>query len=178
LGERTTTSIPSAASDYVISPFTDVAVEHAAGSAAREMAGRSGTRRATVGRIVRMSVIVTGVASVFASDDARYASGTMAPPPKPPPPVRLQWSKYRGPGRVTFDNPAPSMETIAGGAINTPFSGTATTAARFTEPGQYVLHVLATDYSGEGGGGEVCCWTTAMVNVTWSRPDRARAHIQ
>jgi hypothetical protein len=40
------------------------------------------------------------------------------------------------------------------------------TRARFSEPGEYVLHVTAMDYSGEGGGGEVCCWTTAMVKVS------------
>ena len=46
-----------------------------------------------------------------------------------------------------------------------PFSGKATTSAKFSEPGDYVLHVTANDYSGDGGGGEVCCWTTAMVKV-------------
>ena len=34
------------------------------------------------------------------------------------------------------------------------------------EPGDYVLHLLASDYSGEGGNGEVCCWTNAYVKVT------------
>jgi len=29
-----------------------------------------------------------------------------------------------------------------------------------------VLHATANDYSGEGGSGEVCCWTTALVKVT------------
>ena len=33
------------------------------------------------------------------------------------------------------------------------------------DPGEYILHVTAEDYSGAGGGGEVCCWTTAMVKV-------------
>jgi hypothetical protein len=32
-----------------------------------------------------------------------------------------------------------------------------------------VLHVTANDYSGDGGGGFVCCWTTAMVKVSVSR---------
>jgi len=80
--------------------------------------------------------------------------------------VRLHWSKYRGPGRVTFDHAEPSLDTLAGGPVNVPFSGKATVAARFSEPGEYVLHVTALDYSGEGGGGEVCCWTTAMVTVS------------
>ena len=51
----------------------------------------------------------------------------------------------------------------AGGAA---FSGKATTSVKFSEPGEYVLHVVANDYSGEGGSGEVCCWTTALVKVT------------
>jgi hypothetical protein len=47
-----------------------------------------------------------------------------------------------------------------------PFSGKATTTATFSEPGDYVLHLIANDYSGDGGGGFVCCWTTAMVKVS------------
>jgi hypothetical protein len=39
---------------------------------------------------------------------------------------------------------------------------------KFSEPGEYVLHVTANDYSGEGGGGFVCCWTTAMLKVSVS----------
>ena len=31
---------------------------------------------------------------------------------------------------------------------------------------RYVLQVTANDYSGEGGGGEVCCWTTTLVKVS------------
>ena len=44
----------------------------------------------------------------------RFASGTMALPRNPPPPVELTWSKYRGPGAVTFDKAHPTVE-IAGG---------------------------------------------------------------
>ena len=42
----------------------------------------------------------------------------------------------------------------------------ATVNAKFSQPGEYLLHVTAEDYSGNGGGGEVCCWTTALVRVT------------
>lgn len=45
------------------------------------------------------------------------------------------------------------------------FSGKATTTVTFSEPGEYVLHVVANDYSGEGGLGFQCCWTTAQVKV-------------
>jgi len=65
---------------------------------------------------------------------------------------------------VTFDNAKPEMEKLPGGGA--PFSGKATTNVTFSEPGEYVLHVTANDYSGEGGGGFVCCWTTAVVKVS------------
>jgi hypothetical protein len=29
-----------------------------------------------------------------------------------------------------------------------------------------MLHVIANDYSGEGGGGFQCCWTSGKVKVT------------
>ena len=91
-------------------------------------------------------------------------SGTNAPLRNPPPSVRLLWSKYRGPGTVTFDKPNPPVEKLQGG--NTPFYGKSTTTAKFSAPGDYVLHVTANDFSGDGGGGFVCCWTTALVKVT------------
>jgi hypothetical protein len=99
------------------------------------------------------------------TDDGKFASGTMALPRNPPPPVEIYWSKYRGPGSVTFDKPHPTTEVLAGGSVGMPFSGKATTTVTFSEPGAYVLHATANDYSGEGGSGEVCCWTTALVNV-------------
>ena len=155
--------------DYVISPFIAAPVKNmppvlrfeendpqVQGPIAR--LSTAATRSASVSSVMPLSV--------FVDDDARYASGTMALPPKPPPPVRLRWSKYRGPGQVTFEPAEPAVLVLAGGGLNVPFSGRSMTTARFSEPGEYALHVLAMDYSGEGGGGEVCCWTTAMLRVT------------
>ena len=31
--------------------------------------------------------------------------------------------------------------------------------------GENVLHVTVNDYSGDGGGGFQCCWTTGLVKV-------------
>jgi hypothetical protein len=102
---------------------------------------------------------------LFAVDDMKYTSGTNAPLATPRPPVSITWSKYRGPGVVTFDKAKPAVEKLPDGG-GAPFSGKATTTVKFSEPGEYVLHVTANDYSGEGGGGFVCCWTTAMVKVS------------
>ena len=82
------------------------------------------------------------------------------------PPVALSWSKYRGPGTVTFDKPKPALDRLKGGGVNEPFEGKGTTNAKFSEPGEYVLQVTANDYSGDGGGGFQCCWTNSLVRVT------------
>ena len=103
---------------------------------------------------------------VWAEDDATYSSGTGAPLLKPPPPVTIFWSHFRGAGQVTFDKARPEMQKLAGGNISEPFRGKYTTTVKFSAPGEYVLHMTANDYSGDGGGGEVCCWTSAMVKVT------------
>lgn len=104
---------------------------------------------------------------IITDDDAAFSSGSNAPlPDPPPPPVEILWSKYRGPGDVTFDHAEPKLEVLAGGKVNQPFRGRGLTTATFSAPGEYLLHVLASDYSGDGGGGEVCCWTTAIVKVT------------
>ncbi len=104
--------------------------------------------------------------TVWSDDDAMYSSGTGAPLRGSTLPVRLEWTQYRGPGQVTFDKERPDIEKLAGGNVGEPFRGKSTTSVKFSAPGEYMLHLTANDYSGDGGGGEVCCWTTALVKVT------------
>ena len=103
---------------------------------------------------------------VWADDDASYSTGPGTAPRNPPPPVTITWTHFRGAGKVTFEKDKPEMQKLAGGNIGEPFRGKYSTTAKFSEPGDYLLHVTANDYSGDGGGGEVCCWTTAIVKVT------------
>ncbi len=42
----------------------------------------------------------------------------------------------------------------------------ATTTATFSAPGEYWLRAQINDSSGDGGGGDQCCWTSAHVIVT------------
>jgi hypothetical protein len=163
-----TTSIPLRLNpDYVVQPFADVAVKNTPpvlrleekgatiqGPVATVSTARSGTAR------VGTPVTIT----VWAEDDEKFSSGNNAPQRNPPPPVVLTWSKYRGPAAVKFDKESPPFEKLTGSSAA--FSGKSTVRATFSEPGDYILHVTANDYSGEGGGGEVCCWTTAMVKVS------------
>ena len=86
----------------------------------------------------------------------------------------LTWSKFRGPGAVKFANSKPPVEKADGKWKTTPaFSGKATTTATFSEPGEYVLHVVANDWSGDGGGGFQCCWTNGQVKVS-VKPEKTR----
>ena len=81
------------------------------------------------------------------------------------PPVSLTWRKYRGPGEVTFA--AEGKE--AGPQLTHEFEdvtgGETLTTATFSEPGRYRLMATGNDISGNGGGGDQCCWTTAHVDV-------------
>ena len=101
-----------------------------------------------------------------ADDDAQYSSGANTPMNNAPSPVELVISKYRGPGAVTIAEPRAKMTALKGGKPDQPFSGKASTTVTFSQPGEYMLHVTANDYSGNGGGGAACCWTTAIVKVT------------
>ena len=71
----------------------------------------------------------------------------------------LVWSKYRGPGAVTFDDATPAIDE----------AGRAETTVTFGHPGEYVLRVLAWDDSGGQSaimaGGFFCCWTNSYVTV-------------
>ena len=114
-------------------------------------------RTATVGAPMALDV--------YAEDDALYASATAAPMSESRAPVTLLLAKYRGPGDVVFADARPKLEALKGGKPAEPFSGKASTTVKFSEAGDYMLHVTANDYSGNGGGGSVCCWTTAIVKV-------------
>jgi hypothetical protein len=152
--------------DYVLSPFSEIAARNTPPVLQFEQNGPpiQGPVASLATAPIRTTDVSTALPlTLWASDDEKYTSGTNAPQRNPPPPVRLTWSKFRGAGGVTFDKSNPPVEKVPGG--NAAFTGKSTTTARFSEPGDYVLHVTANDYSGDGGGGFQCCWTTAMLKV-------------
>jgi hypothetical protein len=76
--------------------------------------------------------------------------------PRSGPPATIVWSKFRGPGDVTFDDPRPKL----------PDDGKTSITAKFAAAGEYVLRLQVNDASGDGGGGFQCCWTNVHVKVT------------
>ena len=95
---------------------------------------------------------------------------TNPPPPRagrePPPGATLTWRLYRGPAEVTFDTGAEDDPENGRHEFADVAGGDTTTWVSFSEPGEYRLMVTANDVSGNGGGGDQCCWTTAFVDVT------------
>ena len=75
------------------------------------------------------------------------------------PPLGAYWSKFRGPGGVSFESAEPEVPETGGEVMTT---------AVFDTPGEYILHAEITDTTGKGGGGSQCCWTTAHVKVSVS----------
>ena len=163
-----TTSIPLRLNaDYVMSPFSEIAVGNTPpvirfdqnGKAVQGPVATTATapsKTASVGAPLELPVLAT--------DDLKYTNGTSAPLSSTRPPVTVRWSKYRGPGTVTFEKPRPEVAKLSQG--EGAFSGEAKTTATFSEPGDYLLHLTANDYSGDGGGGFGCCWTTALLKVS------------
>lgn len=155
--------------DYLISPFSEISVNNTPPVVKFEENGVAlqGPVATLTNAVVRTASLSEPLAlTIWVTDDMKYPSATSAPMTAGRPPVTLVWSKYRGPGQVTFDTAKPSVEPAAKGNGKEAFSGKATTKARFSEPGEYVLHVTVNDYSGDGGGGFQCCWTTGLVKVT------------
>lgn len=163
-----TTSIPLRLhADYVMSPFSEIAVGNTPPVIRFDEKGK--TIQGPIGTIAGAAARTASVGTplplnVWATDDMKYTNGTSAPLTRPRPPVTVKWSKYRGPGEVTFEKATPAVDKLSQGEGE--FNGKATTTAKFAEPGEYVLHLTANDYSGDGGGGFGCCWTSGFVKVT------------
>jgi len=71
------------------------------------------------------------------------------------PVVTVRWSKYRGPGLVTFGTAQPDVSSDDGKAVTT---------AKFSAAGDYILRVRAMDAADRGSN--QCCRTNALVHVT------------
>ncbi len=151
--------------DYEISPFREEAVGNTPPVLSFDESGP--TVQGPLGfTISRMTSVADPLSlTVFVSDDEKWTTLSGAKPRNLGTPVSVRWVKYRGTGAVTFTPERPPVEKTEprGGAK---FSGKSTTTAKFSEPGDYVLHVVANDYSGDGGGGEQCCWTFGDVKVS------------
>jgi hypothetical protein len=156
-----TTSIPiGLVKDYQIEPFKDQAMGNTPPTVKFQPKGPehvgpprgfAATLTGTVGSPVTLTA--------WAADHSGNEEGD-SPARFNAPPLRVSFSKYRGPGDVTFANAAP--------AVDIKNEGRAETTATFSAPGEYWIRTQVNDRTGDGGGGFQCCWTNAYVKVTIS----------
>jgi hypothetical protein len=150
---------------WVVAPFVDaedntppvISFDEGASTLQGPPHGFAQSLTATVGEPLALTVWV--------SDDAKVPVGALNAPKTPA--AVITWTKFRGPGEVTFAKdkpPAEKTEWKAPPPAN--FMGKATTSATFSDAGEYIIEVAANDWSGEGGRGFQCCWTSAQVKVT------------
>lgn len=165
VANRQTTVIPISLDPlWEISPFIEVGMDNTPPVIRFEEGGPSvqGPRPMTAMLSAALSNPLT--LTTWVADDAKTFPG--AKPPRLPV-VFLTWGKFRGPGKVTFSADRPQVvKTEHKSEGDPPFTGKATTTATFSEPGEYILRVVANDWSGDGGRGFQCCWTNAMVKVS------------
>ncbi len=113
--------------------------------------------RVTLGPDLTLAFPASATLSVGVTDD-----GLPAPQAGSGSSLSVRWSKYRGPGEVTFGPAESPVE-----------DGRAVTTAAVSEPGEYTLAVLADDGSyygtaqGQGVPGFACCWTFGFIEVTY-----------
>lgn len=151
--------------DYELAPFSDAGGNSAPilgfdekGQTAQGPQPLSVSRTAKVGAPLALSAWITDDGKVNRTSGGRPREGT--------PPITLRWIQYRGPGPVTFREERPAAEKIEWRGPDSKFTGKSTTTATFSQPGEYVLNLSVNDYSGEGGSGFQCCWTTGKVKVS------------
>jgi hypothetical protein len=152
-----TTSIPLSIDPlWVVEPFEDAGVGNTPpvvrfqqGGAAftGPPRGFATTLNAKVNELIPLTAWVT--------DDGKQPPESR--PRQGAPPASIVWSKFRGPGEVSFEKDRPALGVEDGKTLTT---------AKFAEPGEYVLRLQANDASGDGGGGFQCCWTNVHVKVT------------
>ena len=162
-----TTVIPlNLKSEWEISPFVEFSVGNTPPALSFEEKGPSvqGPRLLQVQRTAKIGDALP--LTLWVADDAKYTSNSGARPKVMPPAVTLRWTLYRGPAQVSFREERPAVVSSTGTAA---FNGKASTTVGFSEPGEYILQVMANDYSGEGGSGFQCCWSTARVKVNVAR---------
>jgi hypothetical protein len=80
----------------------------------------------------------------------------------PQPDITVAWKIHRGSAPVKFADEV--IRLFNGGDTEKVME--ATTTATFSVAGDYMLRAQVNDNSGDGGGGEQCCWTNALVKVT------------
>src|SRR5262245_35227164 len=95
-------------------------------------------------------------------------------------PIRVTWYKHRGPAgdNLKFDSTTPMVvadaEVVKMFEKPGDYTGKAITKATFSEAGEYWLRAQINDATGNGGGGDQCCWSNVLIKVNVQAAARGR----
>ncbi len=132
---------------------TDPAAARGRGARGRGADGARGRGADTPTAIIGSTIITAG------SGRGPGGGGGRGGPNQPD--IRVSWHKHRGPGDITYDDDEVRLFNKGDAKLFLE----AKTNAYFSAPGEYWLRGQVNDASGNGGGGDLCCWTTAHVKV-------------
>jgi hypothetical protein len=77
--------------------------------------------------------------------------------------VNILWYKHRGPINAAVTFSPERTPIVTKGDPKVIVEGT--TQATFSAPGEYWVRAQLNDQSGNGGGGDQCCWTNVLIRV-------------
>lgn len=150
---------------WEVSPFLDPSTGNTPPILKLEGASVQGPRPISVAMTAKPAAPLKLAVSV--SDDAKVPLiGALGLEKPSTPPLTVTWIELRGPATVAFSNAQPAVALASAQVTSAGVSGIAATTATFSEPGDYLLLVVANDWSGVGGHGYQCCWTNAYVKVS------------
>jgi len=150
----------------------------AAARAARGAAGRGTTGAGTRGAAVATADTAAALTDAAPNDGA--ATTTARARGARQDPIRVTWYKHRGPAgdNLKFDSTTPMVvsdpEVLKMFEKPGDYTGKATAMATFSEAGEYWLRAQINDATGNGGGGEQCCWTNVLIKVNVQASPAAR----
>jgi hypothetical protein len=113
---------------------------------------RAADRRTRVGTPVDLTVWV--------ADDAVHEAEPVKVKREAVPAMKVTWLKHSGPigAPVTFEPPKVELAEL---------SGSASTKAAFTQPGEYVIRVKVDTFGRvDSAAGDQCCWTNGYLKLT------------
>jgi hypothetical protein len=139
---------------WIVTPFEDAGVGNTPPVVRFQQGGQAFTGPPRgIAQSLSVKVDQPLAVTVWLTDDGKQPPEAR---PRQGPPANISWSKFRGPGSVTFESARPEMAA----------DGKASTTAKFSAAGEYIIRGQANDSSGDGGGGFQCCWTNVHVKVT------------
>jgi hypothetical protein len=117
--------------------------------------GFAQTLTATLNQPLPLTVWATDKGPDVQDEEPPPSAAGRGGPPRPK--LTVKWVLHRGANAVKFDPVEPKIDEKDGGK--------ASSTATFTQAGDYVIRLQENDVTGDGGGGNQCCWTNAFVRV-------------